>query len=205
LNPHFINNALQWLQIRLDNKDDEEGVSVIAKLSENIRAVFSHSRAQTNVHSLRDELKLTENYLYVQKRRFRDKLQYELPDVACLHELMVFPIPLLMIQIHVENAVEHGIRNKKTPGTVSVRCVQEGDALMITIEDDGVGRNAAKKIGSMGTGNGVLMLQEVQSFYNTQNDQVISQTYTDDICIDEAGNRFGTRMTIRIPLNYTYA
>jgi hypothetical protein len=205
LNPHFINNALQWLQIRLDDRDDEEGVSVIAKLSENIRSVFTYSRAQKAFHPLVDELKLTENYLFVQKRRFKDKLHYEMPDQARIQALGEVEIPLLMIQIHVENAVEHGIRNKKENGTLKVSCFQEGEAIVITIEDDGVGRKAAAGMGSTGTGNGTQMLREMQAFYNKQNTQAMSHTYEDGIFEDVAGNTFGTRVTIRLPLNYSYA
>jgi len=181
LNPHFINNALQWLQIRLDNQGDEEGVAVVGKLSENIRAVFKNSRAKKAFHSILDELRLTENYLYVQKRRFGTKLNYKMPNQASLQDLEGINIPMLMIQIHVENAIEHGLRNKLEGGTIRVSCKKEMDFVFITIEDDGLGRKVAQKMRSYGTGNGVKMLKEMESFYNQQNELPISQVYEDGI------------------------
>lgn len=204
LNPHFINNALQWLQIRLDNNNDEEGVGVVGKLSENISTVFKNSRSQKSHHSLINEMQLAENYLFIQKKRFKDKLNYEIPDREHLMTLEQVNIPLLMIQIHVENAVEHGIRNTPKGGTVKVICRDADKYVKVHIEDDGVGRAAARIIGSKGTQNGTKMLKELETIYNNQNDLNLSQTYEDEILTDESGKSYGTRVIITIPKNYNF-
>lgn len=204
LNPHFINNALQWLQVRLDDNDDQEAVSVVGKLSENISTVFKNSRENKAYHSLFNEMTMAQNYLFIQKRRFKDKLQYELPDFKYLEAYKDINIPLLMIQIHVENAVEHGIRNKKEGGTVKISIETEATIMVIKIEDDGVGRKAAQKIGSKGTQNGVKMLKELETIFNKQNELALSQTFQDDIFTDEKGNKYGTRMIIQLPRIFNY-
>ncbi len=203
LNPHFINNALQWLQVRVD--EDEEAVRVVGKLSENISTVFKNSRIKRAYHSLREELKLSENYLYIQKCRFGEKLSYEMPDEKTLSLFEHMNVPLMIVQIHAENAVEHGIRNKKTGiGKVLIRLEDTVDYAIITIEDDGVGREAAQKIGSKGTQNGTKMLQELELIYNKQNALPLEQRYEDGIFVDAAGERFGTRVVVRMPKQYNF-
>lgn len=204
LNPHFINNVLQWLQVRLDNHNDPEGVGVISKLSENILTVFKYSRAKKSYHSIQDELNLVRNYLYVQKQRFGKKLNYEIPDESAVQLLGEVNVPLFMILIHVENAIEHGIRNSPRGGTVRVMCFSKKESVILTIEDDGVGRRASAMIGSRGTGNGLKILKEFQALYNEQNEAAMSQEYEDDIFEDDNGHRYGTRMTIHIPRNYNF-
>ncbi len=204
LNPHFINNALQWLQIRLDRNEDKEGVSVVGKLSENISTVFKNSRTQKAFHSLENELQLTENYLYIQKIRFKEKLNYEIPNVEDMRHLKMVHIPLLMLQIHIENAVEHGLRNKSVGGTVTVTCDDDDRYVYLHIIDDGVGRKKAKKIGSHGTQNGLAMLEELLAIYNKQNTYKLTQEFFDDIYTTEQGVSFGTKVIIKIPKNYNY-
>src|SRR5690606_31204438 len=59
LNPHFMNNALNWLQYKI--QDDPEAVALVGRLSENIRTIFLHSRNGRAYHSLGEELRLVEN------------------------------------------------------------------------------------------------------------------------------------------------
>ena len=203
LNPHFINNALQWLQVRVD--EDEEAVRVVGKLSENISTVFKNSRMKRAYHSLREEMKLTENYLFIQKCRFGDKLSYQMPDEETLVKLEKICVPLMIVQIHAENAVEHGIRNKSTGGgRVNIRLEAVNDYAIITIEDDGVGREAAQKIGSKGTQNGTKMLQELQAIYNRQNEIPLEQWYEDGIFTTADGYPYGTRVIVRMPKDYNF-
>lgn len=203
LNPHFINNTLQWLQVRMD--DDEEAVRVMGKLSENIGVVFNNSRMGRSYHTLREEMQLTENYLFIQQRRFGDKLNYEMPGSEILDKLGHLLVPLMMVQIHAENAVEHGIRNKKNGrGTVKIELWEEAEYAVVIIEDDGVGRSAAKEIGSRGTQNGTAMLKELQMIYNRQNRLPLEQYYEDDIRTDAGAGRHGTRAIVRIPKDYQF-
>lgn len=202
LNPHFINNALQWVQIR--SYQDEETVSVISRLGENIRVVFKNSRQKRAFHSLKEEMQLVENYLYIQKKRFGAHIEYQLPPAALLEKFGEIMVPLMQIQIHCENAVEHGIRNKETPGKVNLRLIDKQDYLHIMVEDDGVGRRRAAELGSKGTQQGVKMLESLMSIFNKHNAFPIRSEYEDDIFSDEQGHCYGTRVHIWIPKNYHY-
>lgn len=204
LNPHFINNALQWLQIRLDKKEDLEAVSVVGKLSENIGTVFRNSRNKKAFHPLEKEFHLTENYLYIQTIRFKEKLKYNIPSIQEFSHFENVYIPLLMLQIHVENAVEHGIRNKEEGGLVTITCTDDSKFVYLKITDNGVGRKRAKQIGSRGTQNGLQMLDELLTIHNKQNTLKLTQEFNDDIYTDEHGQPYGTEVVIKIPKNYNY-
>ena len=202
LNPHFINNALQWVQIRV--YQDEDAVGVISKLGENIRLVFKNSREKKAFHPLKEEMRLVENYLYIQKKRFGDHLSYELPDAKSLEKLAHVNLPLMQIQIHCENAVEHGIRNKEEPGRVRILIAEEKEHLHITVEDDGIGRRKAEEIGSKGTQQGTQMLENLKDIFNKKNPQPIRYAIEDDIFTDTRGEKHGTRIQIWIPKDYRY-
>lgn len=202
LNPHFINNALQWVQIRVYRDDD--AVGVISKLGENIRLVFKNSREKKAFHSLEEEMKLVENYLFIQKKRFTSHLDYELPHEAQVKALGQVMVPLMQIQIHCENAVEHGIRNKEENGLVKVVLEDEGDYIRIVVEDSGVGRRKAASIGSKGTQQGTKMLENLKDIFNSRNLLPIESWYEDDIFTSQQGEGYGTRVLIRIPKNYRY-
>ncbi len=203
LNPHFLNNVFQWLQIRIST--DPAAVRVVGRLAENIEMVFKNSRAKKSYHSLRDEMKLVENYLVIQKSRFGAKLDYELPDPARLMQLERVQVPLMVLQIHVENAIEHGIRNNATgAGQVSVRLREAGPYVIIAIEDDGIGRDAAKSIGSKGTEYGTGMLDKLEDIYNKQNELPLQHAYEDNIFTTDDGRLYGTRVAIRIPKEYNF-
>ncbi len=114
-------------------------------------------------------------------------------------------VPLMMTQVQVENAVEHGIRNKKDgAGKVSIAAQEDEKFVILTITDNGVGRKAAAKIGSRGTQNGTLMLEELERIYNAQNLLQIEQHYEDDLFAQSDGTLYGTRVTVRIPKVYNF-
>lgn len=205
LNPHFINNILQWLQSRVFLKyEDEEMISVIDKLGKNIRMVFTNSRAKRPFHALEHEIDLVKNYLIMQKSRYGKRLQYQLPDPDMTKKWSKINVPLMVVQIHVENAIEHGIQNTENGGMVKIGITDAENYIFFTIEDDGIGREMAAKIGSKGTQQGTKMLRELITIYNKRNKYKLKQTYTDNLYTTEKGISYGTRVTIQIPKNYAY-
>lgn len=207
LNPHFLKNTLQWMQSKIFNEYDgeKEMISVIGKLGQNISVIFKNSKNKQSFHTLEEEMNLVRNYLYIQKIRYGDKLSFELPNPWQFQSWTAIKVPLMTLQIHTENAIEHGIRNKQDGvGRVKIKFSEEDDYLFLKIEDDGVGRTKAKELRSRGTQRGVKMLAELMRIYNKQNEFKFSQEYTDEIHYSGQGNRFGTRVTIQIPKQYKY-
>ena len=203
MNPHFINNALQWVQNRVFH--DKEAVTVVGKLAENIKIVFKNTREKKSFHSLKNEVNLVQNYLLIQKFRFGDRLEYSLPHSEIINSwgdrLM---LPLMIIQIHCENAIEHGINNTEEGGQVSIHLRDEENHIIINIEDNGIGRIKAQEIGSSGTQQGTKMLKELIEIYNLNNTYKLSQKYEDGIFSTSSGEKYGTRVILQIPKKYNY-
>jgi LytS/YehU family sensor histidine kinase len=88
------------------------------------------------------EIGTLKNYLELQKLRFPEKFEYSLVvDEKIDQEEM--SIPPMLVQPFIENAIEHGIRHKKTTGRIDVRFGLKGNKIVCEVEDDGVGREKA--------------------------------------------------------------
>ena len=203
-NPHFINNSLHWAQSRY--RQDEDLVKLIGRLSENIRYIFSMTRSGLAHHSLEKEMQLVENYILIQQIRFKDSFAFRKPAPELLESYASFHLPLMQLQIHVENAIEHGLRNRVGSGFVALDIQEETDYLHFTIADDGCGRQTAEELNSRGTQTGTRMLKELHTMFNQSesNKEKIESWYEDAIFTDELGNTYGTRVHIRIPKVYQY-
>jgi sensor histidine kinase YesM len=89
-------------------------------------------------------------YLEILKIRMGERLRFEI-DVPA--DLRATPLPPLMLQTLVENAIKHGLEPKSGGGTLWVRAVREGGSVKITVADDGVGFQE----GTAGTGVGLAL------------------------------------------------
>jgi len=135
INPHFLYNALDLINW----KAIERGAPEIAEISRALARFYyiSLSGGQAIV-SLADELGNVEAYMQIQNLRFENRIRFivDIPDA-----LRLCSMPKLILQPLVENAIAHGIREKEPEpsGFISIKAVREGDAIVLTVEDDGVG------------------------------------------------------------------
>ncbi len=202
-NPHFINNSLHWVQSKYYK--DPEMTKMIGRLSDNINYIFKITKSGSAVHKMKEELEIIQNYITIQQLRFGNTFKYIPPSLESLNKFGDLEIIVLQIQIHVENAIEHGIRNRVNSSFVKVDVFAADQYIVITITDDGNGRTAAKNIKSRGNQTGVKMLNELHIIYNDDdiNRAKIQSYYEDDIFEDE-NVKYGTRVVIKIPENYIY-
>src|SRR4029079_16677167 len=127
-------------------RDAARAAGVLTSLAELLRYVLND---KGGVVKLDDELGFVEQYLVVERARFPDRLSFEIDADAAAKRSQV---PHLLLQPLVENAVRHGIAEKIAPGKVVVSARVEGDKLVITIEDDGVGIDSASRDNGGGVG-----------------------------------------------------
>lgn len=152
LQPHFLFNALNTISAYVyENRDT--AVKMIARLSELLR--LSIENRDTQEVPLRRELKFLDIYLEIEQLRFSDRLQVRR---RLEPESMEALVPALLLQPLVENAIRHGISPKVEGGTVEIvgRC--DGQRLLLTIRDDGVGLDESR--GSDGGGIGLRNTRE---------------------------------------------
>jgi sensor histidine kinase YesM len=198
-NPHFIHNSLHWIQSRYN--EDDRLTELIAKLSENIRFIYNNTAKGQPIHSLEEELKLVDNYVNIQLLRFGNRFKYFPPEEAMVENYAYKNIPLMQLQIHVENAIEHGIKHQRNKDETFVKITmeEEGEYLIFKVIDNGIGREKASKMPSGGSNSGVKMMNEMHRILNAQNENKITQEYHDNFY-----KTHGTCVLIKIPKSLTY-
>ena len=105
--------------------------------------------------SLSDEINHVRQYLFIQKQRYGDKLEYEIDENPAFDNLV---LPKLVLQPLVENALYHGIKDQ---GHIRVSVQKKDSGLVIRIEDDGVGFQAAADSSQSQLKRGGVGLQNV--------------------------------------------
>lgn len=139
LHPHFLFNTLNTITALL-RSDARAAERVVAGLSELLR--FSLRGAAEQEVSLERELELLRRYVEIQQLRFSDRLRVELlVDPRARRAL----VPSFLLQPLVENSIHHGIAPRASGGSVRVLVVREGDTIMLTVTDDGIGAGAATR------------------------------------------------------------
>jgi hypothetical protein len=151
IEPHMLFNTLANLQA-LIAVDAIRAQHMLDQLIQYLRATLSASRAEST--TLGQEFSLLEAYLGLMAVRMGARLSYalHLPD-----ELRALPVPPMLLQPLVENAIRHGLEPKIDGGHVDVRAARAGAQLVLTVIDNGLGLNAA---GSAGTQVGVANIRE---------------------------------------------
>ena len=89
-----------------------------------------------DITSVTKEIELSEQYMYIQKLRYMEYLDYEFPEYDGLKEYIM---PKLTLQPILENAIYHGIRQRQDAGKILLQIEEKEDRLIFVIEDNGVG------------------------------------------------------------------
>jgi LytS/YehU family sensor histidine kinase len=134
LQPHFIFNTLQSINVLMLDKQTESASEMISRLAHLLR--HSIDMEDTQMVTVENELSIIQNYLAIEEIRFKDRLKLE-KDIDPLVEKAV--IPGLILQPLIENSVKHGIANKIGPGRICIKINRVDNSLKITVNNDGPG------------------------------------------------------------------
>jgi len=158
INPHFLFNTLNSVS-SLVRFDPDTARELIIKLARILRRLLNSSDSFV---PLREEVEFIDNYLDIEVVRFgRDKLRVikELEP-----ESLEMLVPAMLLQPLVENSIKHGLASKIEGGSIYLRSRRGAKAIIIEVEDDGVGMGAAQLIekpnGLGGTGIGMANVAE---------------------------------------------
>jgi two-component system sensor histidine kinase YesM len=133
ISPHFLYNTLDSIIWLAEGKHYEAVVSITRAFSSFFRISLNQGSEWVAVH---DEFKHIESYLTIQKIRYRDILDYSIEYEQDMGEKIILK---LLLQPLVENALYHGIKNKRGQGTIRVRGRQEAGCLCFIVSDNGIG------------------------------------------------------------------
>ena len=134
INPHFLYNTLDTIIWMAESKKTDQVIEIVRALSSFFRISLSKGKDWITVG---EEIERTRSYLTIQKMRYRDIVDYK---IEVDEEVLDNTILKLSLQPLVENALYHGIKNKRNGGTITVRAKQrDGNEVLLEVEDDGVG------------------------------------------------------------------
>ncbi|HEX8660033.1 MAG TPA: histidine kinase [Hymenobacter sp.] len=199
MNPHFIFNSLSSIQRYILQNEADAAQDYLAKFGQLIRIILEQSRQP--LLTLAEEVRMLRSYLELEARRFDNKFTYAV-EVAS-EGLLAEEIPGMLIHPFVENAVWHGLAHHSGPGHVAVRFAQEGMYVVITVQDNGVGRAKAAKMGGTHAGypsRGTQIVAERIALLNRQASHPI-QMEINDLAGELPAE--GTRVVIRIPRQHS--
>lgn len=195
MDPHFMLNALNSISDNILNKEHDIAYRYLTKYSNLLRMLFT--RADKLSVSLQEELSFVRQYLELEQFRYSDKFTFSIDTGPGTNQDT--PLPRMLIQLFVENAIKHGIMNRQGRGHISISTEQLSDSLLITVEDDGIGRHAAEKLVN-GHGKGLKIVDEMTGLFEKIMSSRISYKYTD--IFDASQKPAGTKVSIVINKRY---
>jgi LytS/YehU family sensor histidine kinase len=212
MNPHFLFNSLNSVQNLVQQNKGREAHLYLADFAGLIRKVLQNSEKEEV--SLAEELEMTEQYLNLEKLRFDFDFSIGVEQGIDIHNTTV---PSMMLQPFAENAVIHGLQNKPENRRLKIEVLKKGggggtgrgggggggegrgggrgrgkdQGIVISIEDNGIGREAAAAITKVKNGKGSKLIQErLEILQEKQGEKYSLKT----IDLEE-----GTRVEIFIP------
>lgn len=198
MNPHFIFNSLNVIQSFVYAGDKQQASHLIGTFSDLVRQTLQFSRS--SLITLEEELAFIRAYTELEVNRMTPgiSINYQVDPQLDLNTIQ---LPPLLIQPYVENALRHGLYHKEGYRQLSMKVSGTNESVCIEVDDNGVGRTAAKTYSSQNdhlsfsTGANAERVALMNQFGNRKIElQVIDKTSAD-------GNPTGTTVRIHITKN----
>ena len=198
INPHFLYNTLDTIVWMAEANKTDQVIKIVRALSSFFRIALSRGKDWIPI---RQEIEHVRSYLYIQKIRYRDILDYE---IDADESILGGTILKLTLQPIVENALYHGIKNKKNGGVIRILARRDNhNQVLLEIQDDGIGCTPYKlskireklseesdEITGQDEGFGLANVNKrIKLYYGSEYGLSIESQYQE-----------GTRVTVRIPL-----
>ena len=161
INPHFLYNTLDAIIWLAEAGEQKRVVGMVRNLSDFFRTSLNQGK---DINSIKEEMLHVKSYLEIQHVRYQDILSY---DIEVPEALYIYSIPKITIQPIVENALYHGIKNKRGMGHISIRGEAGEKDFTITVTDDGIGIDETRlRQVQSGIQNKVLTGKDFYGLYN---------------------------------------
>lgn len=196
VNPHFMSNSLAAIQNLILQNETDNATLYIAKFSLLLRSLLEYSNKSSA--SLKNELEMIGLYVELEQLRFSNSFVFEL-DIDDDLDINETYIPALITQPFVENAIWHGLlpMSEQQSSRLTLKIATESGSLIISIIDNGVGRNYQKEKQkgreSKGTDLIISRLETLNQLYQTTGGKV------EIVDLYEGEKPLGTRVNIVLP------
>ncbi len=148
LNPHFLFNTINSISSLVMEERKDEAETMLLNLATFVRSTLTSDPNGTI--ALHSEIALQRLYLDIEEARFANRLQVEI-DVR--DALLPLPVPALILQPLVENAVRHGVSRSEERTTIRISALRRADRLHLVVENDGQGAPRAGGEAGLGLRN----------------------------------------------------
>jgi two-component system sensor histidine kinase YesM len=133
INPHFLYNTLDAIVWMIENENYKDAETMVTSLARLFRISLSKGR---NIVTVADELKHVQNYLTIEKMRFKNKFNFV---IEADPETLTCSTIKLIVQPLVENSIHHGLESMDEDGEIRVKAYIRGRDLFIDVTDNGLG------------------------------------------------------------------
>ncbi len=193
INPHFLYNTLDAIVWSAEAGNNKQVVKMVGSLSDFFRTSLNKGK---EIVTIKEELQHVRSYLEIQQIRYQDILSYDIDVDEAIYD---YRIPKISIQPLVENALYHGIKNRRGGGTIRITGTEEKDSILITVLDDGAGMAPERlKEVRIGLVYGSSDTNVIYGLYNVNQRIMLNFGEEYGIGIDSAPEA-GTAVTIRLP------
>ena len=206
ITPHFLYNTFDTIVWLAEEEKTEEVVRITKAFSDFLRISLSRGHEWITISQELDHIK---NYLTIQKIRYADILNYKIDADEALMEVKMIK---LVLQPLIENAIYHGIKNKRGRGELTVSVHYKDDlrtAVSFTVEDNGAGFTE-ERLGEVRNElrTGSLDSEKLSSVYGLYNVNKKLKLYygdrTEGLIIESKAGK-GSRISFTIPVESDYS
>ena len=195
MNPHFIFNSLNSIQDLVLQQDGKNAYNYISKFAFLVRKILHFS--EVDFIDLEEEIKVLDVYLELEKLRFHSGFEYiissEVDDDV--------ELPPMIVQPFVENAIKHGLLHKEGNKKLTIHFALQNEQLTCTVADNGIGREASKKIKQRKTAQHESF--SVKSIENRF--EIMRKIYGNHLGVDfEDLTPSGTKVMLKLPVKRKY-
>lgn len=173
LNPHFLFNCLNSVKYFIQKNESRKAINYVVTLSRYIREILQNGKLQTV--SLNEELELIKKYVELEASRFDQQLEFSV-HLQNLDESMLSSvnIPPMILQPFVENAIWHGLVPSQSSSKKLIVSIHRNiKELVISLEDNGVGRSERKLNGLTHKGLGTKITDDRIALFNKMTENIL--------------------------------
>ncbi len=199
IKPHFLYNTLDTISWMARKRGADDVSDLVGALSKLFRIGLNKGH---DIIYLREEITHIQSYLSIQKARYRDKLNFSIDVDQSIEDVRILK---LVLQPIVENAIYHGIKERKGPGHITIKAIEDKEFLLLSVTDDGKGIPKDKL---------TMLIDKLDTLYNQHDQKVnfgygmmnvqarIKLTYGENYGLQiDSQLDVGTTVSIRLPIH----
>ena len=200
MNPHFVFNCLGSISSFIVQNGTDSAIKYLAKFSKLMRLTLEYSKEA--LIPIDKEIESLQNYLELEQLRFNQVFDFTITKSAAIEDDLA--LPPLLLQPFVENAIIHGLIPKQEKGKIEISFAIEGEKLLCTIMDNGIGLEASQKLKEHSVAiHKSMALDITKKRLEMMEKTTLKKSFlTIDEVADADGKIVGTKVVLHLPIQY---